>query len=41
MDYGSASPILFPGQLIAGGGKIGIIYLMSRDKLGGFRRLHG
>ena len=36
-DLGSSSPIFLPNNLIAGGGKKGIIYLMSRDKLGGFQ----
>ena len=37
VDLGSASPIFLPGKMIAGGGKEGIIYLMSRDQLGGFQ----
>lgn len=37
LDFGSASPLFLPGNLIAGGGKQGLIYLMSRDKLGGFQ----
>jgi hypothetical protein len=37
VDLGSAAPLFLPGNLIAGGGKEGIIYLMSRDKLGGFQ----
>jgi hypothetical protein len=36
LDLGSSSPI-FLGNLIAGGGKDGIIYLMNRDHLAGFQ----
>jgi hypothetical protein len=36
MDLGSAGPLLLPGNLLAGGGKTGKIYLMDRNHLGQF-----
>ena len=37
MDQGSAGPVLLPGNLVAAGGKFGIIYLMARNALGKFQ----
>jgi Bacterial Ig-like domain (group 2) len=46
LDVGSGGPMLLPDQtgphphLLVGGGKDGVLYLLNRDDLGGFRR-HG
>jgi hypothetical protein len=37
LDLGSAAPLFLPGNLILCGGKPGIIYLMDRAHLGGFK----
>jgi hypothetical protein len=37
LDLGSAGPLLLPGNLILGGGKQGLVYLMDRSHLGRFR----
>ncbi len=36
LDMGSIAPVLLPGNLILGGGKFGTLYLMSRDRFGGY-----
>jgi hypothetical protein len=37
MDLGSAAPLFLPANLILGGGKSGMLYLMKRDNLGKFQ----
>ena len=41
MDMGSSAPLLLPGDLILGGGKFGTLYLMSREKFGGYAAAGG
>jgi hypothetical protein len=36
LDFGSAGPLLLPGNLIVSGGKFGNLYLMNRDHLAGY-----
>src|ERR1700723_1551980 len=36
LDMGSIAPVLLPGNTILGGGKFGTLYLMSRDRFGGY-----
>jgi hypothetical protein len=37
LDLGSAGPLFLPGNLILGGGKTGVLYLMDRAHLGKFQ----
>jgi len=38
LDLGSGGPLLLPGtNLVVGGGKEGVLYLLKRDNLGGYR----
>jgi len=37
IDMGSSAPIFLPGDLIMGGGKLGELYVMKKNSMGGFQ----